>query len=60
MYKTLELDITDGIAAVSLNRPEKHNAINFDMFRELGEVGEHLKSINEVNSLRMDLLMKWH
>ena len=51
MYKTLELDITDGIAAVSLNRPEKHNAINFDMFRELGEVGEHLKSINEVRAV---------
>jgi len=51
MYKTLELDITGGIATVYLNRPEKHNAINLDMFRELGEIGEYLKSNNEVRAV---------
>ena len=37
MYNSLELMIEGGIANVRLNRPEKHNAINLDMFRELGE-----------------------
>ena len=48
MYDTLELNIDNGIANVLLNRPEKHNAINLDMFRELGEVGEFLSSNEDV------------
>ena len=48
MYDTLELNIDNGIANVLLNRPQKHNAINLDMFRELGEVGEFLSSNEDV------------
>ena len=45
MSNTVLVEIENHVAVITLNRPEKHNAINFDMFRELGEVGEHLKSI---------------
>ena len=48
MYNSLELMIDGGIANVRLNRPEKHNAINLDMFRELGEVGEFLSTNEDV------------
>src|ERR1700761_2780194 len=41
MYKTLLTDLTDGIFTVTINRPDKLNAINKDVMSELGEgVGE--------------------
>ena len=42
-FKTLLLDIEDGIATVTINRPQALNAINDDVMTELGEVfGKHL------------------
>lgn len=42
MTDTLHVDISDHIALVRLNRPEKMNAINLDMFEEFAVVGREL------------------
>ncbi|MEM7662998.1 MAG: enoyl-CoA hydratase-related protein [Pseudomonadota bacterium] len=43
-YSTITLDATRaGIAVVSLNRPEKHNAFNADVISELSDVFDLLK-----------------
>ena len=36
-YSTLLLDATDGIATITVNRPDKLNALNGTVIRELGE-----------------------
>jgi enoyl-CoA hydratase len=36
-YSTLLLDIRDGIATITINRPDKLNALNASVIRELGE-----------------------
>ena len=37
-YSTLLLDLADGIARVTINRPDKLNALDGNVIRELGEV----------------------
>lgn len=39
----LEFSIADGIATVSLNRADKLNAIDMQMFKELDELSKHLR-----------------
>lgn len=39
----VSIEINDGIATVSLNRPEKRNAMSFDLLRELVKVAEKIK-----------------
>ena len=42
-FKTIKFEVCDnGIAILSLNRPEKLNAISFEMEEELHEVLDHL------------------
>jgi enoyl-CoA hydratase len=38
MYKTLLTDLTDGILTITINRPDKLNALNKTVIAELGEV----------------------
>jgi enoyl-CoA hydratase len=42
MYKTLHTDLTDNILTVTINRPDKLNALNRDVISELGEVVEEI------------------
>jgi len=51
MSDTVVLTIEDHIATVTLNRPEKHNAINLEMFEALDDVGEQLKSQRSVRAV---------
>ena len=54
MYKTLLLDVdARGVATLTLNRPEKHNAMSGEMLLELQEAARHLA---EDNSIRVVVL----
>ncbi len=43
-YTTLIMDIRDGIATVTVNRPDKLNALNSAVIGELGEVAEAIRT----------------
>ncbi|MGH1493792.1 MAG: crotonase/enoyl-CoA hydratase family protein [Acidimicrobiales bacterium] len=45
------LEINDGIADVRLNRPEKLNALDTEMFQSIVRVGESLKERSEVRAV---------
>ena len=53
MSDRVSVTITDGIADVRLNRPDKLNAIDLDMFRALAETGD---ALHEDRSLRAVVL----
>lgn len=42
-FKTLRLDKKNGIATVYLNRPEKRNAMSFELLRELIKAAKNIK-----------------
>ncbi|MEO8266352.1 MAG: crotonase/enoyl-CoA hydratase family protein [Ilumatobacteraceae bacterium] len=44
MSERVSLTISDGIADVRMNRPDKRNALDGPMFRGLAEMGERLKT----------------
>lgn len=50
MYKTLLTDLTDNILTVTINRPDKLNAINKDVMSELGEVVEEIYTNKDIKS----------
>lgn len=50
-WKTLELDVEDGVATLRLNRPEALNAIDHTMADELGEVLERLRHDTAVRAV---------
>lgn len=43
-YSTLLFDLTDGIATVTVNRPDKLNALNATVLEELADVAGHLEA----------------
>ncbi|MBV8951604.1 MAG: enoyl-CoA hydratase/isomerase family protein [Actinobacteria bacterium] len=47
-FETLKYEEIDGVAWVTLNRPEVHNAFNFQMQRELRELWRGLRSNDAV------------
>ena len=48
MNDTISYQLEDGIATVTLNRPEKMNALNQDLFEALIAAGESIKADNSV------------
>ena len=48
MYQSFEYSLTDGIALVRLNRPNKLNAIDNVMVREFGELAANVKADKNV------------
>lgn len=48
MYETIELEIKEGVAQLTLNRPRVLNAINREMMAELTQVCEELDENEEV------------
>ncbi|MBS1662841.1 MAG: enoyl-CoA hydratase/isomerase family protein [Bacteroidetes bacterium] len=50
MYKTLHTDLTDNIFTITVNRPDKLNAINKDVMSELGEVVTEIYENKDIRS----------
>ena len=48
---TLELDVADGVATVTLNRPDVHNAFDTTMTEELARVWKALRTDREVRAV---------
>ena len=48
MYQSFEYSLTDGIALVRLNRPNKLNAIDNVMVREFGELAANIRADKNV------------
>lgn len=48
-YETMLVEIADGVATVTMNRPEKLNAMNRTFFRELPQVMDRLTADQEVS-----------
>ena len=42
MFETIRYDVADGIATITLNRPEVHNALTDPMFDEIVEGHVHV------------------
>ena len=51
MYQTILLDIADGVATVTLNRPDKLNAYTVDMGEEIVDVFDQLKEDDSVRAV---------
>lgn len=51
MSEFVRLDVSDGVAVVSLNRPDKHNGMNFQMLAEVRAVQKRLKRMREVRAV---------
>lgn len=51
MYQTLLTSLDDQILTVTINRPDKLNAINATVMRELGEVMQEVYSNEEIRSV---------
>ncbi|MBS7270711.1 MAG: enoyl-CoA hydratase/isomerase family protein [Candidatus Freyarchaeota archaeon] len=49
--KTIRIDKEDGIGIITLNRPEKRNAINFEMFTEIGEAADIVSGDDDIKSV---------
>jgi E-phenylitaconyl-CoA hydratase len=47
-FETLLFDVEDGVATITLNRPDKHNAFNFAMAAELKEMWRALQGDPEI------------
>jgi len=51
MYQTLLTDLRDGTLVVTINRPDKMNALNRDVIGELGKVMEEVYRNNDIRTV---------
>lgn len=54
MTDRIKVSIADHIAIVTLNRPEKHNAIDFEMFEALAESGSTLAANSSLRAVVLE------
>ena len=53
-YETILLETDErGVATVTLNRPDKHNALNGTLIAELADAAEKLAADDKVRRLRI-------
>jgi len=45
------IEVSDGVADVRLNRPEKYNALNPEMFSAINQAGENLNEAKDVRAV---------
>ncbi len=50
MYTTLAAELTDGIYTITINRPDKLNALNKDVFTDLDTAVDYINSNAEIKS----------
>ena len=50
-FETIRYEIDDGLGVITLARPEKRNAVNLDMFTELGHAADRAASDPEVRAV---------
>ncbi|MEM9207782.1 MAG: crotonase/enoyl-CoA hydratase family protein [Pseudomonadota bacterium] len=51
MSNRIQVNVVDHVADVVLNRPEKHNAVDRDMFEAFGAVGQQLASDRSIRAV---------
>ena len=51
MTERIDVSVEDHVATVLLNRPDKHNAVDMQMFDELGTIGERLSSDSSIRAV---------
>ena len=51
MTDLVTVDVTDGVADVRLNRPDKYNALSPEMFQAIVDTGERLSEAREVRAV---------
>lgn len=49
-YETLKYELADGVATVTMNRPEKRNAVNAKMFEEFGLAFDEIATEKQVRA----------
>jgi enoyl-CoA hydratase len=50
MYQTIKTDLSEGIYTITINRPEKMNALNKDVIRELGQALDEVYQNEDIKS----------
>ncbi len=53
-YETIRYETADGLATITLSRPEKRNAMNRRMFEELGDAADRVASDRKVRGVLVD------
>ncbi|GHV53670.1 crotonase [Deltaproteobacteria bacterium] len=48
MWETLLLDVSEGIATITVNRPQQLNALNEQMLRDIRGVAAHIRERNDI------------
>jgi enoyl-CoA hydratase len=50
-YEMLELDVSDGVATITINRPDKLNALNAQVIGELGQAVDEVRKDAQVSGV---------
>lgn len=50
MYQTIKTELNDGILTITINRPDKLNALNKDVISELGQALDEVYQNNDIKS----------